>query len=112
MHTDHPDVPLLNRTQAGQPGHMPTFDVRGEPSPQGVISCLTCHEPHAAGATLETKAEVSERRNKFLRPAENRQLCADCHGIEALWRFLYYHKDRRNPHPEHKMDPLSVDTKP
>ena len=111
-HTDHPDVPLLNRTQPGQPGHMPTFDVRCEPSPQGVISCLTCHEPHAGPSTPEARTGASEPRNKFLRPAEHRQLCADCHGIEALWRFLYYHKDQRNPHPEREMNPLSVDTKP
>jgi len=111
-HTDHPDVPLLNRTQPGEAGHMPTFDVRGEPSPQGVISCLTCHEPHTAPSTLQAKTGASERRNKFLRPAEHRQLCADCHGIEALWRFLYYHKDQRNPHPKREMSPLSVDTKP
>ena len=112
MHTDHPDVPLQNRIQAGQPGHMPTFDVSGEPSAQGAISCLTCHEPHTAAATPELKTGASEHRNKFLRSAGHRQLCADCHGIEALWRFLYYHKDQRNPHPEREMDPLSVETKP
>lgn len=111
-HTDHPEVPLLNRTKPGQPSHMPTFDVRGEPSPQGAISCLTCHEPHAGPSTPAAKTGASERRSKFLRPAEQRELCADCHGIEALWRFLYYHKDQRNPHPERKMNPLSVDTKP
>ena len=111
-HTDHPEVALLNRTESGQPGHMPTFDVRGEPSPQGAISCLTCHDPHTTPSTLEAKTGASERRNKFLRPVEQRQLCADCHGIEALWRFLYYHKDRRNPHPEREMNPLSVDVKP
>ncbi len=111
-HTDHPEVPLLNRAEPGQPGHMPTFDARGEPSPQGVISCLTCHEPHAGPSIPRSKAGVSRSRNKFLRPADQRQLCADCHGIEALWRFLYYHKDRRNPHPERKVIPLSVDAHP
>ncbi len=103
-HVDHPEVALLNRNSDRQSGHMPTFDSSGEPSDKGAISCLTCHEPHgmrrAAG------------RQKFLRPGGGRQLCADCHGIEALWRFLYYHKDRRNPHPERKMNPLSVDGKP
>ncbi len=64
-----------------------------------VDDCLGCHSPH------EGEQAAILRKD----PA---QLCADCHGIEALWRFLYYHKDRRNPHPEHEMDPLSVDTKP
>jgi predicted CXXCH cytochrome family protein len=112
MHTDHPDVPMLNRTQASQPDHMPTFDISGEPSAQGVISCLTCHEPHTAEAAQGLRTGPTENHNKFLRPAKNRQLCADCHGNEALWRFLYYHKSRRNPHAEREINPLSVDAKP
>jgi len=103
-HVDHPEVALLNRTSDRQPGHMPTFDSSSQPSDQGTISCLTCHEPHGAGA--------AGGRLKFLRPAGRLQLCADCHGAEALWRYLYYHQDRRNPHPERRMNPLSVDEKP
>lgn len=103
-HVDHPEVELLNRASDRQPGHMPTFDSNSEPSVQGAISCLTCHEPHGAGST------VGDR--KFLRPAGRLQLCADCHGVEALWRFLYYHEDRRNPHPERRMNPLSFGDKP
>ena len=103
-HVDHPEVALLNRLSDRQVGHMPTFDNNGKRSDQGAISCLTCHEPHGAGSATD--------RHKFLRPAERRQLCADCHGVEALWRFLYYHKDQRNPHPERKVNPLSVEDTP
>ncbi len=88
-HVDHPEAPLLNRSFDSGMGHMPTFNSDGKPSDWGAISCLTCHEPHGIGTTV--------KYHKFLRPAEHRQLCADCHGNEALWRFLYYHDDRRNP---------------
>ena len=32
------------------------------------------------------------------RLAARHRICADCHGTETLWRFLYYHKELRNPH--------------
>ncbi|MHC4743793.1 MAG: hypothetical protein ACYS8Z_17900, partial [Planctomycetota bacterium] len=40
---------------------------------------------------------ASGLRERFLRPKAQQSLCADCHGDETLWRFLYYHKDRRAP---------------
>jgi len=98
-YVDHPDVALVNRTRAGQPGYMPTFDPAGEPSETGAISCLTCHEPHVAPPNAASGA-ISQRRRMFLRPQASQELCADCHGVETLWRFLYYHKEQRNPYPE------------
>jgi predicted CXXCH cytochrome family protein len=95
-HSDHPDVALLNRTRPDEPGYRPTFDQQGKPSSTGTISCLTCHEPHTAPPTPGT----SRQHAMFLRPAKNQELCVDCHGPETLWRFLYFHKDRRNPSPE------------
>jgi hypothetical protein len=44
----------------------------------------------------------------FMRPTAHQRLCVDCHGIEGLWRFLYYHKDRRNPYHESKINPSFV----
>jgi predicted CXXCH cytochrome family protein len=103
--TDHPDVALVNRTRPGQPGYMPTFDHAGEPSDTGVISCLTCHDPHVA----PTFGSSFERRDsgRFLRSETNQALCADCHGVETLWRFLYYHKDNRNPYPDRDLNPAA-----
>ncbi len=101
----HPDVPLLNRISPQQPGYMPTFDISGKPSPTGAISCLTCHEPHTALSNQHKEGFTSGQ--KFLRPTENQRFCADCHGIETLWRYLYFHKEQRNPYPERQMNPLS-----
>ncbi|MHC4507444.1 MAG: cytochrome c3 family protein [Planctomycetota bacterium] len=107
-HVGHPDVALMNRTRPGQPGYMPTFDRAGEPSNTGAISCLTCHEPHIAPPSPEDGGNAqhrSDRRARFLRPETNQGLCADCHGVESLWRFLYYHRDQRNPYPDRDLNP-------
>ncbi len=95
-YTDHPEVPILNRKAHGEPGYMPTFDSHGELSRTGAVSCLTCHEPHAAASARSAPGSSQ----MFLRHSERLSLCADCHGIEALWRFLYYHQAQRNPHGE------------
>lgn len=95
---DHPDVDFVNRTMPQQAGYMPTFNYYGKPSPTGAISCLTCHEPHAGGADAKVKAGSALSRHAFLRPAKGQSLCVDCHGGEALWRYLYYHKEHRRPY--------------
>ncbi len=103
---DHPAVSLLNRiwhkqspgVLTEQPGYMPTFDKSGKLSPIGTISCLTCHEPHAAAVVPNAQSEFPlSRRRMFLRPQAKQRLCIDCHGIEALWLFLHFHEEKRNP---------------
>jgi predicted CXXCH cytochrome family protein len=107
-YVDHPEVALLNRTPPRHPGYMPTFDSSGERSRTGAISCLTCHEPHAARVNPEARGKpVPAHRGMFLRSTEHRGLCVDCHGVETLWRFLYYHKEHRNPHAERNVNSLS-----
>ena len=83
----HPHVPLVNRFDAAGPDFMPTFAIQGERSPTGGITCLTCHNPHVG----------SSGRGVFLRPTARPRLCIDCHGLEALWRFLYFHHTHRTP---------------
>jgi predicted CXXCH cytochrome family protein len=96
-HVDHPDVALLNRLGPAHPNYMPIFDDHGRPSPTGTISCPTCHQTHAAASTLVSEDKPgSNSRRVFLRTA-HQTLCADCHGIEAPWRFLYYHRASRKP---------------
>jgi formate-dependent nitrite reductase cytochrome c552 subunit len=100
-------VSLVNRISPKQPGHMPTFDSDGQWSRTGAISCLTCHDPHTAWLSTESERKPSpSHRYMFLRSTEHQGLCADCHGIEALWRFAYYHKEHRNPYAERRIYPL------
>jgi hypothetical protein len=101
-HLEHPEIALMNRGEPNEPGYMPTFDSNGQPSKTGVISCMTCHEFHPLVEESEIEPGPTALSNRFLRPVAQQSLCADCHGEETLWRFLYYHKDRRNPNDRGK----------
>lgn len=85
---------------------MPTFDSQGEPARDGAISCPTCHDPHAAASADGTAMGPLSSKGMFLWPAAHQSLCVDCHGIETVWRFLYYHKANRNPHPSRDFSQL------
>ena len=106
-YVEHPDVALLNRTDPRKLEYMPTFDHYGEPSSTGSISCLTCHKFHTPPSTPDAGEGPTRFPYKFLRTEAHERLCIDCHGIEALWRFLYYHKENRYPNPGHNLNPAS-----
>lgn len=89
--TGHPELPLMNRTGRDRSGAMPTFTQEGAPSLTGHIACQTCHDPHLA------PSENGDVGHKFLRRDTQQRLCVDCHGLEGLWRYLYYHKEERKP---------------
>lgn len=105
-YADHPDVSIYNRTEPGDPDYRPTFDAHGEPSPSGAISCMTCHEPHGVALAHQTPDDNSPPQRMFLRPGAQQSLCVDCHGMETLWRYLYYHQANRNPHPQREFNQL------
>ncbi len=92
---EHPEIALLNRLAPEQPDYMPTFDGQGHPSPTGVISCPTCHQVHST-PTRSAQDEPSPSQPMFLRTGRQ-TLCADCHGVQGLWRFLFFHNANRNP---------------
>ncbi len=100
---EHPETPLLNRLAPEHPDYMPTFDDQGRPSPTGVISCPTCHQAHPTPATGAAQGQSSPSQHMFLRTG-HQTLCADCHGVQALWRFLFFHNANRNP--ERKQVPM------
>ena len=84
-------------------GFTPLFDKNGRSAQTGVISCPTCHNPHrwspvimeyGAGENLEGSS-----RNSFLRNRSKLALCANCHGMDALFRYKYFHgKSSRKKH--------------
>ncbi len=96
-YTDHPEVPLVNRSPSDQNEPMPTYDTKGNSSKTGVISCLTCHTPHGRSLPPEPPNQDSPLNSRFLRPDTHQRLCSDCHGKESLWRYLYYHQKQRHP---------------
>ncbi len=76
-------------------GYTPLFDDQGRVANTGVISCPTCHNPHrwspvvmeyGPGENVEGSA-----RNSFLRNRSKLALCSNCHGMDALFRYKYFH---------------------
>jgi predicted CXXCH cytochrome family protein len=76
---------------------------------QGVIACITCHEPHTWKPSVELEAyqppllNYTRQKNiegnvlnSFLRHKGVKGIfCVDCHGIETLPKYKYYHhKDK------------------
>ncbi len=61
----------------------------------GDISCPSCHDVHQwdpkfdrTGPGVNTEGTAT---NSFLRAQTYSLLCIDCHGLDALFRFKYYH---------------------
>lgn len=80
----------------------PLFSADGQSAKAGLISCLTCHDPHqwdadkiekGAGENLE--GDVS---NSFLRHSSTEYfICSDCHGEESIFRYKYFHMTKSRP---------------
>jgi len=83
--------------------YFPVFDEAGKVVRSGVISCPTCHNPHqwrpeeAAEGTGENLE--GDARSSFLRNKSDFSLCTNCHGMDALFRYKYFHgESSRQPH--------------
>ncbi len=68
----------------------------GLPAKTGVITCLSCHNPHQWSAKSEKegtgKNTEGDVRSSFLRVSDTESiLCADCHGLDGLFRYKYFH---------------------
>ncbi|MBY0575655.1 MAG: cytochrome c3 family protein [Gallionellaceae bacterium] len=76
-------------------GYYPVFTPDGQRANSGVISCPTCHNPHQwdplkaeEGPGRNTEGDA---RNSFLRNISDASLCTNCHGLDALFRYKYFH---------------------
>jgi len=95
----HPeDIIVVNvgHSTKEETGYFPLFDgTTGELKVSGKISCPSCHNAHQwsmypqgtkGGADMEGDATSS-----FLRNRVEDLLCNKCHGLDSLFRYLYYH---------------------
>jgi predicted CXXCH cytochrome family protein len=83
----------------------PAYTDEGLMSPNGDLTCPTCHNPHQWNPKKQSpgsgKNEEGTTRNSFLRPNLIYDFCIDCHGYDALYRTKYYHTYRART----KLDP-------
>ena len=94
----------LGHNVKGEPGYFPLFDLAdGKEIPNGKFSCVSCHNGHQwrrkTGASANQGLEEGDASSSFLRNSSIDLICKDCHGIQALYRYLYFH-DPVNRNPE------------
>lgn len=82
--TDHP-IPDI-----------PVFDKNGKRAHVGVITCLSCHDPHqwqpGKNKPGNGKKREGDAMNSFLRNSNSELIiCSDCHGADAIFRYKYFH---------------------
>jgi predicted CXXCH cytochrome family protein len=95
----HPaDIIVVNvgRNDKESPGYFPIFNLEsGQSTTFGGITCSSCHNAHRwdpksleKGKGVKTEGDTT---NSFLRMQAMQMPCQDCHGAEALYRYLNYH---------------------
>lgn len=84
---------------------LPVFGRDGRRNVTGAITCASCHDPHqwsarhaAEGSGKNVEGDVG---TSFLRLTQSAGfVCADCHGLDALFRYKYFHgKSSRKEYP-------------
>ncbi|RJQ43289.1 MAG: hypothetical protein C4538_12315 [Nitrospiraceae bacterium] len=97
--TSHPEGQLIiniGRDVKNAPNYFPLFDKdKGAFVTVGNISCSSCHNVHQWDPRSHVKGDgvniEGSATNSFLRMQTFNLLCVDCHGLDALFRYKYYH---------------------
>ncbi len=108
-HANHPGYVRawssdLRRLSDRNSSDIPMFSVDGRRSNIGYISCPTCHNAHqwSARSTDEGSGnnEEGDVLSSFLRlPSTEGFVCADCHGLDSIFRYKYFHGTVREMFP-------------
>ena len=91
----HPEGKLLTnvmRYNRQKSGYTPLYDETGQEKNVGNISCPSCHNAHQWGPLPKDRGI---RKYKFLRNMSADTFCADCHGPDAIFRYLYFHDPKK-----------------
>ncbi len=95
----HPrNVIITELYRPGQNFYAPVYDEKGRKVEAGLLSCPTCHDPHVWSATDPRpgsgKPVEGNARNSFLRFRSKNEICRNCHGLDSLVRYKYFHTKR------------------
>ncbi len=94
---------IVVRQRSHKGAYTPLYDKKGNEADRGMITCPTCHNPHKWSALRDAKGSgrnlEGNARNSFLRNRSKLSLCSTCHGLDALFRYKYFHgKSSRSKH--------------
>ena len=91
----HPYQDLILRSEI-----LPLVDKHEKISEFGKIACITCHNPHQwqPGQQQNKTQKEGTILNSFLRhKGIESTFCADCHGLETILKYKYYHDENSRP---------------
>ncbi len=74
----------------------PLFDQDKPNKSVGFVDCFTCHDTHKWSfndklASHHSENDEGDFMTSFLRNPSKNTLCTDCHGVNTLWKYKYYH---------------------
>jgi predicted CXXCH cytochrome family protein len=92
----HPEKKLINnimRMNKDNKNYTLIFDKNGKEVNVGNLSCPSCHNAHQWSPENRNAKVDLERKltGKFLRTLSYKMVCMDCHGLDALIRYEYFH---------------------
>ena len=102
--TSHPKDLIMSLGQNAKysEDYFPVFDATsGAAVIAGDISCPSCHNVHQWNPRVHAKGKgvnlEGNATNSFLRGQSFITMCKDCHGIDSLFRFKFFHdpKERK-----------------
>lgn len=88
----------IKQKEAEKGSYFPLYTPVGDKVEEGGITCPTCHNPHqwkpgtedfGPGKNIEGNAT-----NSFLRNKSESALCTHCHGMDALFRYKFFHTEK------------------
>jgi predicted CXXCH cytochrome family protein len=99
--SSHPDTLFVSvwESSKGEAQPFPFFDKKtGRISAVGNISCPSCHDVHHWGANTTQvgvgKIIEGNALTSFLRPHVPDRVCRQCHGLDGLFVFKYFHNPK------------------
>jgi len=92
----HPANKLINnimRVNKDNKNYTLLFDKNGKEVNVGNLSCPSCHNAHQWNPENRMAKDDSEGNftGKFLRTESYNMVCMDCHGLDALIKYEYFH---------------------
>ncbi len=97
---DHPrNVTITEQNHPGQNFYAPVYNEKGRKVDAGLLSCPTCHNPHIWSVATKPrpgkgKPLEGDSRSSFLRFRSKNNICRNCHGLDSLVRYKYFHTSR------------------
>ena len=103
----HPEERLINnilRSNRQSLDFSPIFDKKtGAEVNVGNISCPSCHNAHQWSPLVKEKGTSKNLEgnatNSFLRNVSYNNICIDCHGLDAIFRYKYFHDPNERVEP-------------